>query len=185
MQGHNGLAGARASLNNEEALQWRTDDLVLLALDGGNNVAKTASARCFERSDERAMALNVSGGCLFVEPAEIAKELVVDVEQRATAGSKVSATVEPERVGTCRPIERLGSGSPPVDNNGVLGSVPHANTANVKRIAKLFVVVDAPKDQRRITDVELVETIYDVLGEGLALEPGLVRTTCADFEVAR
>ena len=185
MQGHDRLARTGATLNYQQSLQWRTDDLVLFALDGGDDVAESTCSGCFERGDKRSVALNVSARCLFVEPAEVAEELVVDIEQGTAAGRKMAAAVEAERVGSCRPIERLGSGSSPVDDYGVLSTVPHTDATDVQRIAKLFVVVDAAKDQRRITDVELVETIDDVLGEGLALEPGLVRTTCADLEVAR
>ena len=44
VQGDDGLAGARAALHDEHAGQLGADDLVLLALDGGDDVAEAAGA---------------------------------------------------------------------------------------------------------------------------------------------
>ena len=56
VQRHDGLAGARAALHHEHAGQRGPDDLVLLALDGGDDVAEAAGAGRLERGDERAVA---------------------------------------------------------------------------------------------------------------------------------
>ena len=52
MQGHDGLAGAGTALHDEHAGLRRADDLVLLALDGGDDVAELAGATAFERGEQ-------------------------------------------------------------------------------------------------------------------------------------
>ena len=54
VQRHDGLAGARAALHDQDPGQLGPDDLVLLALDGGDDVAEPAGAGRLERRQERA-----------------------------------------------------------------------------------------------------------------------------------
>ena len=56
VQGDDRLAGAGAALHDEDAGQLGADDLVLLALDGGDDVGEAAGAAGLEGGDEGAVA---------------------------------------------------------------------------------------------------------------------------------
>jgi len=91
---HDRLAGARATLDHKEATKGSSNYLVLLALDRRDDVSKAARAGGLESGNECAMSLNFACGGLFVEAAEIAEELVVDIEKRAAAGGEVTSPIE-------------------------------------------------------------------------------------------
>src|SRR3989442_794619 len=57
VQGDHRLAGAGTALHNEHARQLGPDDLVLLALDRGDDVAEATGAVRLERGEQRALAL--------------------------------------------------------------------------------------------------------------------------------
>ena len=56
VQTDRGLPGARAALHGEHALEWRPDHLVLLHLDGGDDVEHLSGARPFQLGEERVAA---------------------------------------------------------------------------------------------------------------------------------
>ncbi len=56
MQRHDGLAGAGAALHDQQAGQLGADDLVLLALDGGDDVGEPSGASRLDGGEQRAAA---------------------------------------------------------------------------------------------------------------------------------
>lgn len=184
MQCHHGLAGTRASLYDNHALQRGADDLVLFALDSCGNVSEAPRTRRLKCVDQRSVPLNSAGLSLLVETVEVAEEFVLDTQEFSPSRCKVTPSLETERVGTRRPVERLGGGRTPIDHNRFLGAVPHPDTTNVERVTKAIgCVVDATKDQRGIADVELRQTVDNVLGEHLSLEARLIGTTGTHFKI--
>ena len=132
------------------------------------------------------MPLDLAGrGGLFVESAQVTKEFVVDIEQGAPASSEVSTPLEAERISTSSAIERLGSGSAPVNDDCVLLAVPYADTANVKRVVVFTVMIDATKNERSIANVELLESVENVLRKGISLESCLVCAAFSDLQIFR
>ena len=75
MQRHHGLAGARAALHHQDAGLRAADDLVLLGLDGGDDVAELAGAAAFERGQQGAVAAQ----------AVVGTEAVLTVDRRPIA----------------------------------------------------------------------------------------------------
>ena len=154
MQRHHGLAGARAALHHQHAGQRGPDDLVLLALDGGDDVADAPGAGRLERGDERAVALEA--GALAQVQRVLAEELVLDAEQLAAPGGEVAAADEAHGLAAGGPVERLGHRGPPVDHDRLLLVVRHRQAADVEGLAALVLVaVDATEQQRGVAEVEL------------------------------
>ena len=56
VQGHGRLAGPWSTLDDQDARERAPDDLVLLPLDGGHDVAHAAAARSFEGGEEHGRA---------------------------------------------------------------------------------------------------------------------------------
>ena len=82
VQGHDGLAGAGAALDDDHAGQRGADDLVLLGLDGGDDVGEATAARRLQRRDQR--ALPIDAGALAEVDGVLAEQLVLDAEQLAS-----------------------------------------------------------------------------------------------------
>ena len=94
----------------------------------------------------------------------------------------MTTALQTKRIGSGRPVERLGRRCPPIDDDRVLGSIPHADPADIERVVVLATVIDATKDQRGIANVELLQSIDDVLGERLSLKSRLIGAARANFE---
>ncbi|MEZ5207105.1 MAG: hypothetical protein R2690_09045 [Acidimicrobiales bacterium] len=98
MQRHDGLARPRTALHHEHAGQLGADDLVLFALDGGDDVTELAGAGRLERRDQCAMPLE-GGTAVVVVDAEgrqgIAEELVFDAQQVAARVAKCRRRASP------------------------------------------------------------------------------------------
>ena len=154
MQRHDGLAGAGAALDHQHAGQRRPDDLVLLALDGGDDVAHAPGAGRLERGDERAVALEA--GALAQVEGVLAEQLVLDAEQLAAAGGEVAAAGQAHGLAAGGPVERLGHRRPPVDDHRLLVLVRHRQAADVEGLAaRLGLAVDPAEQQRGVAEVEL------------------------------
>jgi hypothetical protein len=54
------LSGAGATLHHERTVEWRTDDLILFSLDGGDDVAHLTRPRPAEGSEQRTGSTNWS-----------------------------------------------------------------------------------------------------------------------------
>jgi len=141
------LAGSWPTLDDQQTGLRSANDLVLLALDRRNDVAEPPRPSGLERGDQGTVSLDPSARRLFVEPSEVTKELVIDVEELTTPRRKVTSTLESERISSGRAIEGFGCSGPPVDDDRVLGSIPHADPADVQRVAVPVVVIDPAKHQ--------------------------------------
>ena len=198
VQRHDGLAGAGAALHDEHAGQRGPDDLVLLALDGGDDVAQPAGAGGLERRDQRAVAADAVVGARPAEPeGPLAEELVLDVQQGAAPGGEVAAAGQAHRLPPGGPVEGLGHRRPPVDDHRLLVLVGHRDAPDVVRLADgrrwprsawaplplaARLLVDAPEAERGVTEVELGEAVQDRVPDHVALEPGLLRAAPADLD---
>ena len=180
---HDRLAGARPTLNDEQTGERRTDDFILFALNRGDDVSQAAGASGLERADQRSPTLDLLARCRFlVESGEVTEELVVDIDEPAAPGREMAAPIQAHRVDPGGSVEGLGGRCSPIDHNRILFSIPDANPADVQRVAEGLVVIDTPEHQRRITDIELSQSVGDVLVDDFAFVAGLGGAARAHFD---
>ena len=181
VEGDDGLAGARPTLDDQHAGMRRADDLVLLGLDRGDDVAERAGAAALEGGEQRRVAAQpgarriVVGEPLVVADAEVAlaEQLVLDAEDGAALDGEVAPAEQAHRLAAGGAVERLGDRRPPVDDDrfGVLvGDRQAADVEALRAAGLLGAAVDPPEHQCGVAEVELVETLDEGLVEGVALE---------------
>ena len=189
MQGDDGLAGARAALHDEHAGLRRADDLVLLGLDRGDDVAERA--RCGRARARRAASSSRGAGApvgsvvrhepVVVADAEVAlaEQLVLDAEQVAALDGEVAAADQAHRLArrwrgrtarrpapaSRRRPARTARRPPPGGRCGSSRSV----------VGRLGVAVDAAEHQRGVAEIEVGQPLDQRLVERVALEAGLER----------
>ena len=192
VQGDDRLAGARAALHDEDAGKLGPDDLVLLALDRGDDVGQAAGAAGLEGGDQRAVPGDAPGaGVLLLDEPDgvggVAEELVLDAEQRARPGGEVAAPGEAHGLAARGPVEGLGDRRPPVDHDGVAVGVGDGHPTDVPGVAGHAVLaraveVDATEDQGGVAELERLEAVGDRVGDDVALEAGLFGAALADLD---
>ena len=194
VQRHDGLAGAGTALHHQHTGLWRTDDLVLLALDGGDDVAQLTGAATLQDRQQRAVATDALGGgdalaVVLGADAEVAlaEQLVLDAQQLATLHVEVTAAHQTQRFAAGGTVERLGHGGPPVDHHRIGVLVGHGEATDVEALELATVIsvlngrrfverpVDATEHQGHVAQVELGETIEHGLIEHIAFVSGLER----------
>ena len=174
VQRDGGLPRAGPALDHQEARQRRADDLVLLALDRGHDVAHLARPRLAERGEEGAGAPEgeavlheaVLGRALDLRAVRagavgLGEVLVFDAEHLAVPDLEVASAREPERLDARRAVEGLGDRCAPVDDERLEVLAGHGDASDVERLARRAVGrrrgVDATEAQRLVADVELLE----------------------------
>ena len=138
-----GLAGAGAALDDEHAARVGPDDPVLLALDGGDDVAHVAGALFGERGQQRSLARQR----LPVRLVEVigVQQVVVDADDLAAAQPQVTPPAQPLRRGRSGLVERLRRRRPPVHQHRVVLVVGEPDPADVVPLAAGQ--VDPPETQ--------------------------------------
>ena len=192
VQRHDRLAGSRAALHHQHPGLWAADDLVLLGLDGGDDVAELAGAASFQCGEQRAVAAEAGVGAettlsnrwrresVVVADAEVAfaEQLVLQTQQGAALHGEVPASGEAHRLASGGTVERLGDGRPPVDDDRFALLVGDRQSADVERlqpVGRLGHPVDAAEHQRGIAEVELGQPVDHGLVEHIALVARLKR----------
>ena len=170
VQRHGGLAGAGAAGDDEHTWEVGADRLVLLGLDGGDDVAHATGAVPFERGEQRALARDFEAGGrdrLLVE------DLVVEAgDLPALLGDQVAAADDPHRRDGRGPVERLRNRRPPVDDQRRVLVVLDREPPDVP--GGTVVEVETAEHERGVADVEVGQAaLGDVPGD-VALQAGLV-----------
>ena len=130
MQRHRRLACARPTLHDEHAGQRRADDLVLLRLDRGDDVAHPVGARRVEGGEQCAVAGECVGWRGPVEGVDV-EHVVVDRGDVAAGGRDVPAADDPHGFSWRGPVERLRGRRPPVEHQLVLLVVGQSEATDV------------------------------------------------------
>ena len=176
------LARAWPTLHDEHAVVRGTNDLVLLGLNGGDDVAELSRATTSKSGEQGAVATQTrvfllhTIETLVVADAQVAlaEEFVFDTEQLATLDGKVTSTSEPHRLATRRSIERLGYRRAPVDHHWFALLVGDGQTTDVETLDALALhAIDTTEHQRRVAEVEIGEARQKLLVESIALVTGL------------
>ncbi|MEJ7720635.1 MAG: hypothetical protein WKF58_09390 [Ilumatobacteraceae bacterium] len=187
VQRDDGLAGAGSALHDQHTGLWRADDLVLLALDRGHDVAERSRAAALERRQQRRVATQSRAGCPVVgEPvvlpdAEVAgaEEFVFQAEQRPSLDGEVPPPGQTHRLTSGGAVEGLGHRRPPVDDDRFAFLVGHCEAADVVRL--VVGAVDAPEHEGSITEIEIDKALDQGFVDGVALEPRLERAAEIGF----
>ena len=188
VQRHDGLAGARTPLHDEHAGQVGPDDLVLLALDRGDDVGEAPGADLLERGDQGALAPDLPAvvddrQLAAEEPGGLAEQLVLDGQQLAAPGGEVAAADQAHRRAPGGPVEGLGHRGPPVDHQRLPLLVGHGQAPDVEAVAPLALgAVDPPEHEAGVAELEGGQPVGDVALDHLPLPPGLLRAALAHLD---
>lgn len=90
MQRHRGLPGARPTLDHQDALRVRSDRLILLRLNGGDDVVHPTRAVRAERSEERTLA-GESGAVALLERLGV-QQVVLHAHHSPPTGGEMTAS---------------------------------------------------------------------------------------------
>src|SRR3546814_502385 len=112
VKGDDGLAGARTALHHQHAGQLGADDLVLLALDGCDDVAQAAGADLLERGDEGGLPADLTAlvddrQLAAEQPRRFAEQLVLDGQELPAAGGEVATPRSEEHTSELQSLMRI------------------------------------------------------------------------------
>ncbi len=186
MQGDGGLAGSGTTLHQEDAGQRVTDDLVLLALDGGDDVAHASGARATQGRQQRprppqgetALEETLVGGGALVAVGQlefaglVGEVLVLHPQHLAHADRHVAPSRQTQRLHPGGAVEGLGDRRAPVDHEGVEFGVGDRQASDVVGVAGsvgLVEVVDATEEEGLVADGQLVESVQGRAHDHVAL----------------
>ena len=108
----------------------------------------------------------------------VAEQLVFQPQQRSALHGEVAAAGEAHRLAAGGPVERLGDGCPPVDDDWLALLVGDRQPADVERleaVGGLGHAVDAAEHERGVAEVELGQPVDHGFVEHIALVAGLKR----------
>ena len=163
VQGHRRLAGPRPALDHEHPAERGPDDLVLLGLDGRDDVGHPPRPGPVQGGQQRRRAPDgqvaddqfagavrsrngaVLGGHGVDDRTGHAEPLVLDADHGASLEGQVAPQHETERVATGRPVERLGHRRPPVDHQRFVVGTVDGQPTDVEGLA----VRSRPRRRRR------------------------------------
>ena len=143
VQPDRGLPGTGSSLHRQQLPQGRPDDLVLLGLNGGDDVEHLAGASPLELG-QQGVAATQPGGAGHV--AGVAEEVVGHGHDRATIDHDLATAGQSQSVFGAGSVEGNGYRGPPVDDDGVRTDVLDMATTDAPGGPVLL--VDAPEEQR-------------------------------------
>jgi len=110
------LSGTGTTLDGQKLVQWCTDDLVLLGLDGGDDVEHLSGACPLELGQQRVAATQPSRAGVLVSPIE---EVIGNRDDRPSIHHDLAPSDEPQWFPGARPVEGDRDRCPPVHDDGV------------------------------------------------------------------
>ena len=148
VQRNDRLAGAGTARDDRDARVVGADRLVLLSLDGGDDVAHAVPAGPLQGGHQRTLADDHE----LVGALAVVEEVVLDAGHDVVAATQHPSAHDVHRLGGRRPVEGLGCPCPPVDDQRLVLLVAHADASDV---ADLPVgVVEPPEDEALVLRVE-------------------------------
>jgi hypothetical protein len=163
VQGDHRLAGARPAGDHEDPAVRRSDDLVLLGLQGRHDLAHAARPAGGEGGEQRPVAHDVLGA----RPGAV-QEFVGDGDDVRAVQGEVAAPTQAHRVRRSGRVEGAGGVGAPVDQQRSLAVVGlQAEPSDVQRAA--VGDVDAPEAQPVPARVEGVQPALEQADARVAL----------------
>ncbi len=138
------LAGARSALHGEQLVERGTDDIVLLGLDGGDDVEHLAGAGALELGQQGIPASQARGRGIAAA-ARSTEEVVGHGDDGVAVHHDLAPPRQPEVVLGTGPVEGDSNGCPPVDHYRVRPDVLDVAPPDVPRRSRL--VVDASEEE--------------------------------------
>jgi hypothetical protein len=132
-------------------------------------IGHAARAPALESGHEH--RFSAQGAAVVVGQRLLVEDLVVDGDHAAALTQQVAAEHEALGLAGRRPVEGLGGGRSPVDEQGLEALVGQADAPDVVAVAGLE--VDAPEAQRSAADVVAGQRALQQVDLGVALEQGL------------
>lgn len=115
VQRHHGLARSRAAFDHQHPGVVEPDDLVLLGLDGGYDVAHPVTAGRVDRRQQRGVAVPAA-----VDGIRAAQHLVGEVDQETSPGVELPAAAHALGVRGGGDVERPRRGGAPVEQQRIV-----------------------------------------------------------------
>ncbi len=143
VKANGGLTGPGSTLDDDRHVEGRTDYLVLLACDRGDDVAHRPGPRASELGEQGIR--QPTGGCEG-RAVRMLEVLLDQVDQLAPVEDEPAAELEPEGVVEGCAVERDSHRSAPVDYDGVTAPVLDVPPPDVP--GRSFVLVYPPEAQR-------------------------------------
>ncbi|MGB8380004.1 MAG: hypothetical protein WCG47_01940 [Dermatophilaceae bacterium] len=142
VQAHGGLAGPRRALDAHGRRRIGPHQLVLLGLDGRDDVS--------HRPDPGAFDLLLQDRAVLRGLGRVLEVLVLVCRELAAVDAEPASAGHSERVGPGGPVERTGQLGPPVDDDRVAAFVAHVPPADVPPVGAFDVAVEVetPEEQR-------------------------------------
>jgi hypothetical protein len=147
VQADRGLAGPGCALHADRAFQVGPHQLVLVRLDGGDDVAHRSDPRALDLVDQ-----DPAGGAEFLAPVQV---LVLEAGQHPARVPEPPPHRDPLRVGGAGPVEGAGDRRPPVDHHRLAGSVGDVPPPDV---------VDLPGPEPELTEEQRDVGVIGQLG---------------------
>ena len=126
-------------MNYHQRVGRPANDLVLLALDGGDDVSHVPRASAAELGQQGIGHAAVAGR----DRVGIVEVLFEDVQQAASVEGEAAPETQTERVSNGRSVERRRHRSSPIDHDGLVSLVLYVATAYVVTLP--VILVDAPE----------------------------------------
>jgi hypothetical protein len=143
VQSDRGLSRAGSSLHRQQLVEGRPDDLVLLGLNGGDDVEHLSRTGPLELGQQGVAAPQPGGAGLV---AGVAEEVVGHGQDRAPIDHDLATSAQPQGLFGAGSVEGDGHRGPPVDDDRVRTGVLDVATTDAPGGPVLF--VDAPEEQR-------------------------------------
>ncbi len=175
VQGDDGLACARTPLHHQHAVEVAADDAVLLALDGGHDVAHAPGALLVQGGQQGRLAVE-RGAVGLGQPVEV-EQVIVDADDAPSPGLQMAPAGHAHRDGGRGAVERLGHRGAPVDEEPCLVVVRQAQAADIEGF--LTRKVEAPETQAVLDGPQPREALGVHPGERVALGAVLVGAATA------
>lgn len=167
MQRDRGLAGSRTALHHHRLVEVRTDDTVLLALDGGHDIGHFAGAFGVKRRKQSTLAGQCAiGGRLADLIGMHVEHLILDADHFPETQRDMPAHDDVAMIRRRRLIERACRVGAPVGENRLMILIGQADTPNVAMRA--MHVVEPAENQTILHRTKLGETVLVHGGEGIA-----------------
>jgi hypothetical protein len=127
------FAGTRAAADHSDTASWCPDRLVLLGLDGRDDVAHRVPASARQRRHQRALAEHRQ---VFRRPLG-RQQVVFEPDDPRPLVPQYATAYHAQPVGRGRSVERLGGGRSPVDHQRLVLRVTDADPADVQLLQLL------------------------------------------------
>ena len=167
MQRDHRFTGTGATFDDENAFQVVADNAILIALNGGDDVAHAAGAMALQGGEQGGLA----GQLRRIDRVEI-EDVVIEAQDAAFTVCRCRRRVTPYRSHRRGAVERLRRRRPPVDQQLLMLVIAQAQAADVEVLG--VIEIEPAEAQVALGGGQLGAAVLVELGERFALRRRLV-----------